>query len=100
MPKDKGPEWDHVTVAEPDEAEGESKAKNECSHCCAIKCASCAITNMLQTWCGCTATCAQDLQQLGQAQAWTAVEEKEEMGQEEGSSIGEDWFTGNKNDAE
>eukprot|EP00983_Pelagomonas_calceolata_P109963 1159615-Pelagomonas_calceolata.AAC.13 len=33
MPKDKGSEWDHVTVAEPDEAEGESKAKNECKLC-------------------------------------------------------------------
>eukprot|EP00983_Pelagomonas_calceolata_P044672 1139405-Pelagomonas_calceolata.AAC.3 len=43
---------------------------------------------------------AQDLQQLGQAQAWMAVEEEEEMGQEEGSSSEEDWFTGDENDAE
>eukprot|EP00983_Pelagomonas_calceolata_P119381 1160601-Pelagomonas_calceolata.AAC.1 len=38
MPKDRNPEWDYVTVAEPDEAEGESKAKNVicklCNHLC------------------------------------------------------------------
>eukprot|EP00200_Dunaliella_tertiolecta_P012721 CAMPEP_0202386154 /NCGR_PEP_ID=MMETSP1127-20130417/64980_1 /ASSEMBLY_ACC=CAM_ASM_000462 /TAXON_ID=3047 /ORGANISM="Dunaliella tertiolecta, Strain CCMP1320" /LENGTH=53 /DNA_ID=CAMNT_0048986577 /DNA_START=504 /DNA_END=661 /DNA_ORIENTATION=- len=53
MPKDKGPERDYVTVAEPDEAEGESKTKkSDCLHCCAIACASsasCAITNIPQT---------------------------------------------------
>eukprot|EP00983_Pelagomonas_calceolata_P100088 1158530-Pelagomonas_calceolata.AAC.2 len=73
MPKDKGPERDYVTVAEPDEAEGESKTKkSDCLHCCAIACASsasCAITNIPQTGCSCTASCTQDLQQLGQAQA-------------------------------
>eukprot|EP00983_Pelagomonas_calceolata_P090054 1157375-Pelagomonas_calceolata.AAC.1 len=57
MPKDKGSEWDYVTVAEPDEANGESKAKSECLQCCAFTRASCAITNLPQTWCGCTATC-------------------------------------------
>eukprot|EP00983_Pelagomonas_calceolata_P002297 78031-Pelagomonas_calceolata.AAC.4 len=30
MPQGKGSEWDYVTVAEPDEAEGEIKAENEC----------------------------------------------------------------------
>eukprot|EP00983_Pelagomonas_calceolata_P005685 187346-Pelagomonas_calceolata.AAC.2 len=65
----------YVTLAEPDEAEGESMS------------ASCAIRrNRLTT--------SLDLQHLGQAQAWMAVEEEEEeeveeMGQE-GSSSGEE----------
>eukprot|EP00983_Pelagomonas_calceolata_P077853 1154044-Pelagomonas_calceolata.AAC.1 len=45
MPQDKDPEWDSVTVAEPDEAEGKRSA-------------SCAITNMPQAWRDCTVTCA------------------------------------------
>eukprot|EP00983_Pelagomonas_calceolata_P044688 1139412-Pelagomonas_calceolata.AAC.5 len=68
--------------------------------------ASCAITNMQQTWVWLYSNLrllkrTQDLQQLGQAQALMAVEDEEENGKEEGSSNGgEDWFKSDENDAE
>eukprot|EP00983_Pelagomonas_calceolata_P007760 253820-Pelagomonas_calceolata.AAC.1 len=77
MPKDKGPEWDSVTVAEPDEAVGESKVKHQL-----------------------TPAQAHPGPAAAGAGSGLAVED-EEMGQKEGSSkMGGDWSTGDENDAE
>eukprot|EP00983_Pelagomonas_calceolata_P122661 1160928-Pelagomonas_calceolata.AAC.4 len=70
-----GPEWDYVTVPEPeDDTEGESKGvKYECKLC---KHKLWLYSYLLKR--------TQDLQQLGNVQPWMEEEEveEEEMGQE------------------
>eukprot|EP00983_Pelagomonas_calceolata_P009174 297031-Pelagomonas_calceolata.AAC.1 len=95
MPKEKGLEWDYVTVSEPeDDAEGESKgAKYECKLC----------KHKLWLYSNLQRLLKRTQQQLGRVQPWMEEEEEEEeeeMGQEGSSSEGDEWFTGDEDDAE
>eukprot|EP00983_Pelagomonas_calceolata_P051578 1142473-Pelagomonas_calceolata.AAC.12 len=69
MPEGKGPEWDCVTVAEPDEEKEKSKAKSECKlwHC-KLKGGA---TRIRQHFLKVSGRSNRDLRQQG-AQAWMA----------------------------
>eukprot|EP00983_Pelagomonas_calceolata_P002915 96194-Pelagomonas_calceolata.AAC.2 len=80
MPRGKGPEWDYVTLVQPDGTDGVKQVKNECKLCEHVVYggATCIRLRFLQFpgWGFAKCTAAED--------TWLAVDENEE-GEEEGA---------------